>query len=139
MIKTWILDCSFGAASFLPDENSELSELFFKKLGKEINAIVPAIWWYEFNNVVLVAKRRKRISEDQAKIIFDTFESLPIEMDKNFSYSAMKHLFEIGNATELSIYDSAYLELCKRKNAGLASFDEKLVKAAIKEKISIYK
>lgn len=137
-MNNWVLDCSFAAASFLPDENSDLVETFFSKLGSELNAIVPAIWWYEINNVILVSKRRKRLSDENIEIIYAIFESMPIEMDKNFSYSIMRSIYEIGKLYDLSIYDSTYLELCKRKNAGLASFDEKLVKAAIKEKIFIY-
>jgi predicted nucleic acid-binding protein len=138
-MKTWVLDCSFAAASFLPDENSELTDKFFSNSGTEFNAVVPSIWWYEINNVILVSKRRKRLTDESIEIIYNSFESFPIEMDKNFSFQTMKSIYEIGKKYDLSVYDSAYLELCKRKIAGLASFDEKLIKAAVKEKISIYK
>lgn len=134
----WVLDCSFAAASFLPDENPILVEKFFSKLGKDITAIVPSIWWYEINNVILVSKRRKRLTEEIAEGIYSILETLQIEIDKNFSYKIMKITFDLADKYDLSIYDASYLELCKRKNSGLASFDEKLIKSAKKEKVLIF-
>lgn len=138
-MKTWVIDCSFTAAMFLPDENSDLADHFFSRIGSEFKAIIPAIWWYELNNVLLVSVRRKRLTNENAETVLKTFESFPIEMDKNFSFQTMKSIFELGKKHDLSVYDSAYMELCIRKKAGIVSLDEKLQKSALKEKIPVFK
>ncbi len=126
-------------ATFLSDENSKLADQFFSKLQNENKAIVPSLWLYEINNVVLVATRRKRISEENVSTIFKSLESFPIEVDISFSPSIMRNIYELGKKHALSVYDSAYLELCIRKKAGLGSLDEKLIQSAKREKVKIFK
>lgn len=138
-MNLWVLDCSLAVATFLPDENSKLADQFFTKLQNENKAIVPSLWLYEISNVILVATRRKRISEENVSTIFKSIESFPIEVEPSFSPSIMRNIYELGKKHTLSIYDSAYLELCIRKNAGLGSLDEKLIQSAKKEKVKIFK
>ncbi len=86
-----------------------------------------------------MATRRKRISEENVSKIFESIQAFPIEVDTSFSPSIMRSIYELGKKHTLSIYDSAYLELCIRKNAGLGSLDEKLIQSAKKEKVKIFK
>jgi len=138
-LNLWVLDCSLAVATFLPDENSKLADQFFTKLQNENKAIVPSLWLYEISNVILVATRRKRISEENGTTIFKSIESFPIEVEPSFSPSIMRNIYELGKKNTLSVYDSAYLELCIRKKAGLGSLDEKLIQSVKKEKVKIFK
>ena len=135
-MKTWVIDCSFTAAMFLPDEKSDLADQFFSRIGSEFKAIIPAIWWYELNNVLLVSVRRKRLTNENAETVWKTFESFPIEMDKNFSFQTMKSIFELGKKHDLSVYDSAYLELCIRKKSRYRKPRRKTAEISCKRKDS---
>lgn len=132
------MDCSVTASSFLPDENSVLSEKLYSKLEKGLSIWVPAIWWYELNNVLIVAVRRKRINDAKMLEIIDLFQSMPISIDDNFTFNTLKNINNISLSHNLSVYDAAYIELAKRKNAGIATLDDKILIAAKKEKIFIF-
>ncbi|MCE9501343.1 MAG: type II toxin-antitoxin system VapC family toxin [Leptospira sp.] len=123
----------------MPDENSAISEKIYLEMEKGLNVWVPSIWWYELNNVLIVANRRKRISELRMIEIIELFQSMPISIDDNFSFDVFKTVNSIATKHSLSAYDSAYIELAMRKNATLASLDEKLIVAAKKEKVILFK
>ncbi|MGJ4746755.1 type II toxin-antitoxin system VapC family toxin [Leptospira sp. SA-E8] len=139
MVKLWVLDCSLAAASFLPDEKSPKADQFLQSIGKTVRAVVPSLWWYEFNNVLLVSKRRKRLTDSQGKQIVSVFESLPIEFDINLSFEVFRHIQELAFNFELSSYDASYLELCIRKGAGIATLDEKVSAVAKKLKVEVFR
>ena len=50
----WVVDCSFTAALFLPDESSTKVRFFFEKLKDDDTLWVPILWWYEITNVLVV-------------------------------------------------------------------------------------
>ncbi|RMD97649.1 MAG: hypothetical protein D6814_09080 [Calditrichaeota bacterium] len=87
----WVVDCSFAAALFLPDETSGRVRDFFSGLSEEDELVVPALWRYELG---------------------------------------IKH--------HLTSYDAAYLALAMRIDAGLATLDKKLLKAAKACKLITY-
>ncbi|TGL61729.1 type II toxin-antitoxin system VapC family toxin [Leptospira sarikeiensis] len=139
MVKLWVLDCSLAAASFLPDEKSSKADQFLQSISKTVRTIVPSLWWYEFNNVLLVSKRRKRLNDLQTKQIISIFESLPIEFDINLSFEVFRHIQELAETHNLSSYDASYFELCIRKGAGIATLDEQVTSIAKKLKIEVFK
>ena len=134
-----ILDCSVAASSFLSEENANLANKLYSEMEKGLTIWVPSIWWYELNNVLIVALKHKRITELQVMDIIALFQSMPIFIDDNFSLDVFKTIHSFGKKYNLSAYDSAYLELAIRKKAALASLDEKLVSSAKKEKVVLYK
>ena len=48
----WVVDCSFAAALFLPDETSGHVRDFFSGLSEEDELIVPVLWRYELAQVM---------------------------------------------------------------------------------------
>jgi len=134
----WVLDCSFSAALFLPDEFSPKVRDFFTKLSKNDQLFVPSLWWYEITNVLIVAGRRKRLNYADVVTVTSLFERLGIETDNSIGVPYSKEIYRIANLNKLSAYDAAYLELSVRKDAPLASLDKQLLKAAVNTGISIY-
>ena len=127
----WVIDCSFAAALFLPDENSENVNDFFLSLLPDDEVHVPALWWYEVANVLAVAERRKRLGyADIAKCI-TLFEKMNLKTDHLSGAGYAKEIYELAQKNKLSAYDAAYLELTIRKKANLASLDKDLVNAAL--------
>ena len=78
------------------------------------------------------------LPDEDSKLADQFFTKLQNE-NKAIVPSIMRNVYELGKKHTLSIYDSTYLELCIRKNAGLGSLDEKLIQSAKKEKIKIFK
>ena len=58
----YVVDCSFTSALFLPDESSEIAQNFFLKIQPNDVVMAPFLWWYETNNVLNIALKRKRVT-----------------------------------------------------------------------------
>lgn len=136
---TWILDCSFAASLFLPDEKNKDVTTLFEKLSKNDELLVPSIWWYEITNVLIVSVRRNRLQHSEIVTIVDLFEQLEITTDKKAGPDYSTELYDLSQLYQLPAYDSAYLELAMRKKANLASLDDKLCEAAQKAGIATNK
>ena len=91
---------------------------------------VPTVWWLEIANGLLVAERRKRISQADAAEAFAISLNLPVTTDTETGLRAGKESASLARQYDLTIYDAAYLELAIRQSAGLATVDRALARAA---------
>ncbi len=134
----WVLDCSFSAALFLPDEFSPKVRGFFTNLSKNDKLYVPSIWWYEITNVLIAAERRKRLNYAEVSKVTLLFEQLGIETDNSNGVPFLKEIYRLANLNILSAYDAGYLELAIRQDASLASLNKQLLKVAVNSGVLIY-
>jgi predicted nucleic acid-binding protein len=88
---------------------------------------VPAIWWYEVRNILLVNERRQRISQGDSSRFLRDLEDFPIEVAGVVEH---KNLQEVARQYNLTAYDAAYLELALREHLPLATLDKSLLAAA---------
>jgi predicted nucleic acid-binding protein len=100
---------------------------------KDGKAIVPHIWRLEISNVLAVAERNKRIKHSDSEIFIDLLNKLAIEIDDGLSGLLNMQILTICRKHNLSAYDAAYLELAKRYDVPLATFDKTLSRSAKKE------
>ena len=135
----YVIDCSFSAALFLPDESSQKVQGFFLKISKQDSLIVPSLWWSEIINVLVVSQRRNRLSHADAIKIFSLFDVLNIETDEIFGINHSKEIYELSQLYQLSSYDTQYLDLAIRCDATLATLDKKLLKSAEKAGVKVIK
>ena len=99
-------------------------------------AIVPALWQFEFANVLKTACTRGTLSLDAARQIVDTVAMLPIEIDSGVA-PGPRQLLELAMRYSLSSYDAAYLELAKRHGLPIACQDGKLREAALQAGVAL--
>jgi predicted nucleic acid-binding protein len=129
----FVLDASVTAAWLLPDEESLLAE-YVQDLLVQHHAVVPSVWWFEVRNTLLVAERRKRLSEDQTHFIQDSLASLPILFDRE---PDERGLMEIARRNGLTVYDASYVESARRLSLPLATLDKAMARAASKEQVDL--
>ncbi|MBN4073216.1 type II toxin-antitoxin system VapC family toxin [Mariprofundus ferrooxydans] len=125
----WIMDCSVAAALGLPDESSAIADAFLLQISNE-KTWVPSLWWHEIGNVLVSARRRGRISDNDVSGLIQLYGDLPINTDTAMGADLMARIHHLSITYKLSAYDAAYLELAERKQAGLATLDNKLLQAA---------
>ena len=118
-----VIDTSVTMAWCFEDEADEATDRVLDRLTED-HAVVPALWQLEVANVLLVAERRKRITEAQATRFLDLLGGLPIRID-HFSGDATAVL-ATGRRHGLSAYDAAYLILAERLAVPLATLDDRL-------------
>ena len=124
----FVLDCSVTMAWVFPDEANESTDALLESLLKD-SAVVPVLWPIEVGNVLLIATRSGRITENDWPRIRDDLEALPIEVDPESCDRVLDTVLLIANKHELSIYDAMYLELALRRGLPLATLDKKLTVA----------
>jgi predicted nucleic acid-binding protein len=132
----FVLDCSITMAWCFEDEGNN-DTIAILEILKNSTAIVPSLWALEVANVLLIAKRHKRISEAHSSNFIDFLSVLPIIIDQPISLKAMQHVIDLANQVDLTIYDASYLELAIREKIPLLTLDKAMIRAAKKMDISL--
>jgi predicted nucleic acid-binding protein len=91
-------------------------------------AVVPNLWFLEVANVLVIAERRKRLTEAQIIRAVALLQALPIGVDEATAQQALGATLTLAREHNLSAYDAAYLELAMREGLSLATVDEKLIR-----------
>jgi predicted nucleic acid-binding protein len=131
-----VVDSSFTATLFLPDETNDESAALAGRIGRD-GATAPALWQLEMANLLLVAERRKRITPAMHKQITEALDVLPITVQSPLTRGQRSDVIHLARRYALTAYDAAYLELSVRLNLPLATFDEALRKASKAEGVAI--
>ena len=126
---TLVIDASITVAWFFADEQISVTENVLRRVGME-GAIVPSLWRLEVASAFGAAVRRKRCDEVYAGQSLHRLEKLPITVDHETDDHAWGATRELSLKQNLTVYDSAYLELAMRRGAVLATRDTDLAAAA---------
>ena len=126
-MNKFVIDCSSTMSLFLPDEkNLDYANIIHNQL-KNKDCIVPSIWCYEIDNVLLSCKKRNRLDDKQINKIANLIYKLPIYIENNNLHFIHDNVFNIASLNELFIYDASYIELAIRFNCSIATLDKKLI------------
>jgi len=138
VVTGWVVDTSMVLAWGFPDENSPAADRFWDQVRTNVDLHVPALWWFECTNALLVARRRERIDEEQARRMSSLVAALPVTTTTAPVGDALLRLQALGLKHGVSAYDAAYLDLARTLNTGLATFDRRLAAAAADEGIPVW-
>jgi predicted nucleic acid-binding protein len=129
-VNRFVIDSSITMAWCFEDEKTSYTESVLDAVAAGAAAVVPPLWSYEVLNVLVIAQRRKRITQAQALHFWRELQSFSIRMDeKRLDHSSLD-VMSLANQYQLTAYDAAYLELALREGVPLATLDEDLKKAA---------
>jgi predicted nucleic acid-binding protein len=130
-LKRAVVDASVACKWILPSADEPYSkhalELLDRYALKEIQILVPDLFWAEIGNVLWKAVRTHRITIEDARIGLQkvtgcNFPTVP-------SFSLLTRAFEIASTFGRSFYDCLYVALAESSDAELITADEKLVNA----------
>jgi predicted nucleic acid-binding protein len=129
----FVLDASIAACWCFHDENDPRADA---AIGRLINdsAVVPLLWWFEVRNAVLLAERRRRVTEQWAAAFFDQLHKLRIDFAE---LQDQDSVLVLARRHRLTFYDAAYLELAQRQGLALATLDDDLAEAARAEGVAL--
>lgn len=128
-----VLDASVALGALFPDERSSQADAILAQLQSD-EAVVPAHWWFETRNALIVAERRGRVSRDAVTAFLIKLNDLPVSIA---ALPDEKAVFALAHDHRLTFYDAAYLELAKREEMTLATFDRELIAAAKAEQVPL--
>lgn len=135
-MSQWILDCSTTMAWCFSDEASPRADAALDRL-KHDEAIVPSLWIYEVQNVLLVGERRGRILAAQTDQFIAHLRTLNIIVERTASPIMQEECLLLARQYQLTAYDAAYLELAVRYGLPLATLDDRLAAAAVRAGVSL--
>ncbi len=122
------MDASVALSWLLPGEETQRT-LLLRDLATEnlqVELLVPPIFWYEVGNTLWVAVRRKRMAQT------DAIKALESLMEFQLTVWVAEPMTNLSLSFEhnISVYDSAYLNLTVAHNSTLWTIDKELRKVA---------
>ena len=126
-----VLDASMALAWHLQRTDHDEAVLAQRALQSVTihGALVPALWYPEVGNGLLVAERRRITDEYQIVLFRADLAQLSISMDTATPDTTLSSVLALGRSSKLTGYDATYLELVLRVGGVLATFDRQLAEA----------
>lgn len=93
-------------------------------------ALVPALFRWDVQNVLVMAVRRKRLSFDHVADHLHAIDELGLQVDGFVLRSSYATGLRLAERFALTAYDAAYLELGVRRSSPIMTRDDKLMSAA---------
>ncbi|NVL90650.1 MAG: type II toxin-antitoxin system VapC family toxin [Desulfobacterales bacterium] len=137
MSENFVVDNSVVMTWCFSDETNKYSDAVLDRLNTA-TAFVPSIWPLEIGNVLLVAERRKRLSEADSTRFVALIAELPIVIEQEQPERMMKDILALARKHKISTYDASYIDLAMRKGLPIASLDKDLRRAARRSRVAIY-
>ena len=125
-MKEFVLDCSATLPWVFASEATPETDALLDVLAGGGKAWVPALWHLELGNVLLGAKRKRRIDRAGIEKFLSALDVYDIEVDPETMSVAWSRTLALAESFGLSVYDAAYLELALRRGLPLASLDHSL-------------
>ena len=127
-----VLDASMALAWLIVRADGTEAALANRAFGEGSanGAEVPAVWYAEVANTLLVFERAKRLTEQDSVSYLADLGLLAIAQDDLPCAPMQSRVLDLGRRHGLTAYDAAYLELAMRRAGVLATFDRKLAGAA---------
>ncbi|HEY1932008.1 MAG TPA: type II toxin-antitoxin system VapC family toxin [Acetobacteraceae bacterium] len=127
----FVLDASTVMSWAMEDETHPAGSEALLRLESD-NGLVPALWWFEIRNALLMNERRGRIPVAASNGFLWKVSQLPILIDRSPDED---RLLGLARRHRLTAYDAAYLELAQREDVPLATLDGPLGRAARAEHV----
>jgi predicted nucleic acid-binding protein len=138
MMQDFVIDNSVVMSWCFQDETSKYTDAILDYL-EQATAYVPAIWPLEVSNVLLVAERRKRLSQSDSSRFISLLLELPIIVEPESPERMLSEILALAREYKLSSYDASYLDIAMRKGLPIATTDKNIISAARRSSVPILK
>lgn len=129
----FVVDASVSVAWAFADEASPDAAAPLAALAHG-TALVPALWWFEIRNALIVNERRGRLTEAKIAEFLRNLSRLEI-LERGAPNES--EVLRLARTHRLTVYDAAYLELAQREGLPLATLDAALTHAAKAEGVPL--
>ena len=99
-----------------------------------LDIVVPALWHNELANALVMGERRKSIDAAAIDAFLGLMRDLLIQTDQG---TTIESVIATARRYGLTAYDAAYLEVARRRDRPLATYDAKLRRAASEAGVAV--
>lgn len=133
----FVLDTSVTMAWCFEDEANLYADAVLDSLTDNV-ALAPSVWPLEVGNVLLVAERRKRISQSDSMRFLELLNSLPVNVEILSVQRMFEAILNLARKQKISSYDASYLDLAMQTGLKLATLDQSLREAAARCGVAVF-
>lgn len=130
MTQAFVADASVAIGWVHPAQATRQTAAMLQAIADGATLEVPALWPLEVANALIVLVRRRKLGEDDRQAGLGWLRGLRVRVDYEMTTLAFSRLSELAAAHQLSVYDTAYLELAQRRRLVLGCKDGPLRTAA---------
>ncbi|MGH9598749.1 MAG: type II toxin-antitoxin system VapC family toxin [Terracidiphilus sp.] len=129
---TLVLDASMALAWLIKRKDPVEAQLAVEGLDivRASGAEVPALWFPEIANALLVAERQRVVTAQDSASYLDGLSNWEIVQDEAPPALFLNEVLSLSRTYKLTAYDATYLELAMRNSVALATFDRPLATAS---------
>ena len=131
-----VLDSSVALAWVYADETTDAVLRLFDDV-RLYGAWVPGLWRWEIANVLQMNVRRGRHAGDFRDGALASLALLPVKVDAEADRQAWNAALHLAERHGLTVYDAAYLEIASRRKIALATLDQQLRAAAMRDEVGL--
>lgn len=128
-----VADASVVVSWAFDEEASPLGAAAISVVRRE-GASVPALWWFEVRNALIMNERRGRLTPLVTSDFLQELSRLRIAIDPA---PEAEEVLDFARRHRLTVYDASYLELAVRRRIPLATLDSALAQAARREGVAL--
>lgn len=129
----FVLDASIAISWAFEDEDHPYADEALLQLHQD-QAFVPAVWWFEVRNILIINEKRKRSTISKTTAHLQDLSEMAITQDL---VPDEADILRLARQHRLTVYDAAYLELALRKSTPLATIDAELIHTGRAEGVAI--
>jgi len=137
--RSFVADASVAIAWVHPAQATLETDAMLDRLAAGDSLVVPALWPLEVANALIVLRRRRKLSADEARTAIEVIRELPIAIDHEAAAVAFTRLVDLASKHELTVYDATYIELATRRQLPLASNDARMKQTAIRLGVDLWR
>jgi predicted nucleic acid-binding protein len=119
----FVLDASIVACRAFADEGHPVADLALDRVRAD-EAQMPALWWFEVRNILIVNERRGRLTDSDTTAFLRQLGRMRVAVDRS---PVETDVLMLARLRRLSVYDASYLELARRHRVPLATLDPELI------------
>jgi predicted nucleic acid-binding protein len=128
--EAFVADSSIGVSWVHPNQRTDAAGRLLEDVQDGSVVHVASLWPLEVANSLVVAVRRRAMTEQERRTALLFLSRLSFVIDSEASALAWTTVSDLAMLYGLSVYDAVYLELAMRKQLPLASRDGPLRSAA---------
>jgi predicted nucleic acid-binding protein len=126
----FVLDASVALAALLGEAaEAAVAEEIICRIGEEV-ALVPAHFGLEIADLISRQVRSGALEEAAAIAMAREAAQWPVTIDAETAEEALSRTLAFAMVHRLPAWDAAYLEICLRRSAPLATFNTRLARIA---------
>jgi predicted nucleic acid-binding protein len=136
--RAFVADASVAVGWVHPAQATLQTAAMLSAIADGATLEVPALWPLEVANALTVLVRRRKLTENERQIGLGWLRGLRVRVDHEMAALAFSRLSDLATTHQLSVYDSAYLELAERRKLVLGCQDGPLRAAAKKAGVGLW-